>query len=73
MACRANRGLDLSVGLTYTFSPTAANGQPDSLQLQYLQAESKSWLPPSEDNLLPDQNLSGHHVMITAKGKFDWW
>ena len=70
---RVSDSLDLSVGLTYTFSPTAANAKPDTLQFQYLHAESKSWLPPSEDNLVPDQNLSGHNVMVTVKGKFQWW
>jgi hypothetical protein len=37
-----------------------------------MQAESKPWLPVSEENLPPDQNLSGQNVMVTVKGVFDW-
>jgi hypothetical protein len=68
---RVSESLDIKIDLTYSFSPSTATAAPDPLQLQYLHAESKSWLPTSEENLPPDQNLSGNNVMITVKGVFN--
>jgi len=72
MAGRLSDSLDLKVGLTCTFSPSSSSDQPDSIQHKVMQAESKPWLPVSEENLPPDQNLSGQNVMVTVKGVFDW-
>jgi hypothetical protein len=69
---RVSDSLDLSVGFTYTFSLAGGSTSNDPLQLQVIHAKSQPWLPTSEENLVPDQNLAGHNFMLTVKGKFDW-
>jgi hypothetical protein len=68
---RVTDSLDLKVGVTATVSPFAAPGAPDPLQLQYLQAASKSWLPTSEENMPPGQDPTKYNVMFSVKGVFD--
>ncbi|MFL5046674.1 MAG: hypothetical protein ACJ8EA_17730 [Xanthobacteraceae bacterium] len=70
-AKRLSNAIDLDVGVTYTYSPGSEPGGPESLQLQYLHARSKSWLPSSRDNVSPDANRSGHNFMFTIRGTFD--
>jgi hypothetical protein len=72
-AKRVSKAVDLNFGMTYTFSPSSAGGEPDPpLQLQYLHAQSKSWEPPSRDNQPDGADRSGHSFMFTIKGTFDW-
>ena len=70
-AKRVSSAVDLDVGITYTYSPGSEPGEPESLQLQYLHARSKSWLPSSRDNVTPDVDRSGHNFMFTIRGTFD--
>jgi hypothetical protein len=70
-ARRVSNTVDLDFGMTYTYSPTSTASQTDALQLQYLHARSKSWLPPSQDNQPPAVDHSGHSFMFTIKGTFD--
>ena len=63
--------LDIDVGITYTYSLNNSAASNDPLQLQYLHAESKSWLPPSQENQPPDANRSGHNFMFTVRGQFN--
>ena len=70
-AKRVSNAVDLDFGMTYTYSPTSATSATDPLQLQYLHAESKSWLAPSQDNQPPDVDHSGHSFQFTIKGTFD--
>lgn len=70
-ARRVSNTVDLDFGMTYTYSPSNTASQADALQLQYLHASSKSWLPSSQDNQPPAANHSGHSFMFTIKGTFD--
>jgi hypothetical protein len=70
-ARRVSNTVDLDFGMTYTYSPTSTASQTDALQLQYLHASSKSWLPSSQDNQPPAADHSGHSFMFTIKGTFD--
>lgn len=70
-AKRVSDAVDLDVGITYTYSPSHAAGESEALQLQYLHARSKSWLPRSQDNDPPGDDRSGHRFMFTLKGTFD--
>jgi len=70
-ARRASNTVDLDFGMTYTYSPTSAASRTDTLQLQYLHASSKSWLPSSQDNQPSTADRSGHSFMVTIKGTFD--
>jgi hypothetical protein len=70
-AKRVSDALDIDVGITYTYSLNNSAASNDPLQLQYLHAESKSWLPPSQENQPPDANRSGHNFMFTVRGQFN--
>jgi hypothetical protein len=83
-AKRVSKAVDLDVGMTYTLTSSGGSGEPDALaqhwgpgdtallQLQYLHARSKSWQPSSRDNQPEGADRSGHSVMFTIKGTFDW-
>jgi hypothetical protein len=70
-AKRMSSTVDIDVGLTYTYSPARAASLNDPLQLQYLHARSKDWVPASQDNVPPDVDRSGHNIMFSIKGTFE--
>src|SRR5215475_1105929 len=70
-AKRVTNAVDIDIGMTYTISPSSAAGTNEDLQLQYLRARSKPWLPTSRDNMSPDADRSGQNFMFNIKGTFD--
>jgi len=70
-AKRVSNAVDLDVGITYTYSPSSELGSAEELQVQYLHARSKPWLPQSRDNQPPGADRSGHNFMFSVKGTFD--
>jgi hypothetical protein len=70
-AKRVSNAVDLDVGITYTYSPSSAAGEVERLQVQYLHARSKSWVPQTRDNEPPGADRSGHNFMFSIRGTFD--
>jgi hypothetical protein len=70
-AKRVSNAVDLDVGVTYTYSPSSAAGEAERLQVQYLHARSKSWMPQTRDNEAPGADRSGHNFMFSIRGTFD--
>jgi len=70
-AKRVTNAVDLDVGITYTYSPSSDFGEPEQLQVQYMHARGKPWLPTSRDNQPAGADRSGHNFMFAIKGTFD--
>jgi hypothetical protein len=70
-AKRVSNAVDLDFGITYTYSRAGATPPSEALQVQYLHAQSKSWLGPSRDNEVPGVDRSGHNLMFNIRGTFD--
>jgi len=70
-AKRVSNILDIDIGITYTRSQSKLPELSDPLQLQYLHAQSKSWLAPSRDNAPEGADRSGQNFMFTIKGEFE--
>jgi hypothetical protein len=70
-AKRLSNTVDLDFGATFTYSAAGATPPSEALQVQYLHAQSKSWLGPSRDNEVPGPDRSGFNGMFTVRGTFD--
>lgn len=70
-ARRVSETVDVNVGITYTYSPSGAVGEDEKLQVNYLHARGKPWMPETRDNEPDGKDRSGHNFMFSIKGTFD--
>lgn len=66
---RVSKTVDLNFRATWIYGDESLSSEP--LQLQYLHAEAKAWLPSSAQNQPEASLLSGHNVMFSLSGTHD--